>query len=87
VTLIGTSTFLKVSGADGAANELDPFCVNPATGADLIGGECASAVFPTTDLTGLGTEALPDLDPVKSDITAAISALVATDLTAVSSVE
>jgi hypothetical protein len=89
IVLIGNGTFLNGTGTDNAGTAFTEFCVNPATGATLTGGECASAVFPTTVLTGDGTSAITDLDTtgVAASTTAAISALVATDLSAVSSVE
>jgi len=88
--LIGTSTYVSGSGAQGdTGSSFTDFCVNPSTREDLDPSECASAVFPTTDLTGDGTVAITDLDTsgVATSTTAAISALVDTDLTAIPSVQ
>jgi hypothetical protein len=87
IVLIGNGTFLNGTGTNGTGTVFTEFCVNPATGATLTGGECDSAAFPTTDLTGDGTVEIPSLSGQEQTTTEAISALVATDLSAVSTVE
>ncbi len=86
IVLIGNGTFLNGTGANGTGTGFTEFCVNPATG-DALTSECDSAEFPPTDLTGDGTVEIPSLSGQEQTITEAISALVATDLSAVSSVE